>query len=103
MTLKSTLRIKNQYLKNAHKKLIKVEKHRKHILSRKVQQNIKTNGNKNVEIDSKITYVGVHNRRSDHIEFMRELEKREPLEESYFAYAFKYFRYIFSIFFSLSL
>ena len=97
MTLKSKLRIKNEYLRNAHKKLSQVDKHQKRILSKKLQQNIKTNVGKSAEIDSKITYVGVHNRRSDHIKFMRDLENREPLEVNYFDFAFQYFRYIFRI------
>ena len=94
MTLKSKLSVKKEYISSAHKKLVHVEKHRKNILSKKQHKNIKSNVGKNVGIDGKITYVGVHNRRSDHIKFMREREKREPLDESYFAFAFQYFGYI---------
>ena len=62
-------------------------------LRKKAQNNLKTNVRKNVKNESKITYVGVHNRRTDHKKFMREREKREPLDESFFVFAFEYFRY----------
>ena len=95
LTLKSTLKIKSEFIQHSRKKLKKVEAHRKEFLrKRHERQNAKRNVAKNEVkgIESKITYVGVHNRRSDHIKFMRERENRQPLDESFFAYAFEYFR-----------
>ena len=92
-TLKSTLKIKEEYVKSAQKKLLKVEKHRRNMLNLKTQTNIQTNVGNKMGIDHEITFVGVHNRRSDHIEFMRERLKLEPLSENYFSAAFEYFRY----------
>ena len=63
----------------------------------KTQPNIHTNVGNKMGIDHEITFVGVHNRRSDHIEYMRERLKLEPLSENYFSAAFKYFRYAYLV------
>ena len=94
MNLKRTLKIKTSYINHSNKKLEKVKSHRRKSLSKNVDTTLKNNVQGNRKVDRKITYVGVHNRRSDHIRFMRERENREPLDESYFAFAFQYFRYI---------
>ena len=94
MNARSALKIKSEFVKPALKKLAKVEKHRMNILRMKTRKNLKTNVRKNVQTESKITYVGVHNRRTDHIKFMREREKREPLDESFFVFGLEYFRYV---------
>ena len=91
INMKSTLRIKSEYINQSNKKLAKVEKHKRSVLSKK-EKTSKINVRKNVDTSGKITYVGVHNRRTDHIQFMREREKREPLDESFFSFAFQFFR-----------
>ena len=96
-TLKSTLKIKKEYVKSAQKKLHKVEKHRRNMLVLKTKTNIQTNVGNNTGIGGEITFVGVHNRRSDHIEFMRERLKLEPLNETFFSAAFEYFRYAYFV------
>ena len=94
-TMKSTLNIKEEYVRPARQKLLNVIKHRRNMLSSQIQKNTQTNFGNNMGIDDEITFVGVHNRRSDHVEFMRERLKIEPLEENYFSFAFEYFRYAF--------
>ena len=96
-TLKSTLKIKKEYVKSAQKKLLKVEKHRRNMLNIKTHTNIQTNVGNNTGTNNEITFVGVHNRRSDHIEFMRERLKLEPLSKKFFSAAFEYFRYVFLV------
>ena len=89
------MKIKSEFIEHSRKKLAKVEAHRKNVLlKRSERRNAKRNVAKNEVkgIESKITYVGVHNRRSDHIKFMRERENRQPLDETFFANAFEYFR-----------
>ena len=91
------MKIKSEFIQHSNKKLRKVEAHRKNVLrKRHERRNAKRNvAKKEVKgIESKITYVGVHNRRSDHLKFMRERENRQPLDETFFAYAFEYFRYL---------
>ena len=42
-----------------------------------------------------ITYIGIHNRRTDHLDFMRKTMKMEDLEElgrGYFEDGIEYFR-----------
>jgi len=97
MNLKRTLKIKTSHINHSNKKLEKVKSHRRKSLSKNVDTTSKNNVQGNRKVDRKITYVGVHNRRTDHIRFMRERENREPLDESYFAFAFQYFRYILSL------
>ena len=97
MNLKRTLKIKTSYINHSNKKLEKVKSHRRKSLSKNVDTTLKNNVQGNRKVDRKITYVGVHNRRTDHIRFMRERENREPLDESYFAFAFQFFRYISSL------
>ena len=44
-----------------------------------------------------VTYVGIHNRRTDHLDFMRHQMKMEELEElgeDYFMDGMEYFRYV---------
>ena len=44
-----------------------------------------------------ITYIGIHNRRTDHLEFMRETMKMKDLEElgkDFFMDGMEYFRYV---------
>ena len=45
-----------------------------------------------------VTYIGIHNRRTDHLDFMRKTMKMEDMEElgrEYFKDGMEYFRYIF--------
>jgi hypothetical protein len=39
-----------------------------------------------------VTYVGIHNRRTDHFDLVRKLSGQEPLDKSYFYDAMEYFR-----------
>ena len=39
-----------------------------------------------------VTYVGVHNRRTDSVEFIKKDWFQEPLREDYFEDAMEYFR-----------
>ena len=39
-----------------------------------------------------VTYIGVHNRRTDHLEFDKNRSVQEPLSETYFEDAMEYFR-----------
>ena len=42
---------------------------------------------------AEITYVGIHNRRTDHLEFIRKTADLKPLQNDYFYDAMEYFRY----------
>jgi len=39
-----------------------------------------------------VTYVGIHNRRTDFLKYVKEAENADPLEKSYFYDAMDYFR-----------
>jgi hypothetical protein len=41
-----------------------------------------------------VTYVGVHNRRTDHLEFIQKTSNLKPIEIDYFYDAMDYFRYL---------
>jgi O-glycosyl hydrolase len=43
-----------------------------------------------------VTFVGIHNRRTDHLEFVKRLAKAKPIGKKYFMEAMDYFRYDFS-------
>ena len=42
--------------------------------------------------NSEITFVGIHNRRTDHLTFMQKAEKMKPVKPSYFKDGMEYFR-----------
>ncbi len=42
--------------------------------------------------ESEITFIGVHNRRTDHIEYTKQHHKQEPLEPEFFYDAMEEFR-----------
>ena len=41
---------------------------------------------------SDVTFVGIHNRRTDFLKYIKEAESVDPLEKSYFYDAMDYFR-----------
>jgi hypothetical protein len=43
-----------------------------------------------------VTYVGIHNRRTDFLKYIKEAENVDPLEKSYFYDGMDYFRYNYS-------
>jgi hypothetical protein len=45
---------------------------------------------------SDVTYVGIHNRRTDFLKYIKEAENVDPLEKSYFYDGMDYFRYNYS-------
>jgi hypothetical protein len=42
-----------------------------------------------------VTYVGIHNRRTDHLEFTMKTDRAKPIKPKYFKEAMEYFRYFF--------
>ena len=41
---------------------------------------------------SDVTFVGIHNRRTDHIEFVKKTARAKPITKKYFKDAMEYFR-----------
>ena len=41
-----------------------------------------------------MTFVGIHNRRTDHIDFMRKTADLKPIETDFFYDAMEYFRWV---------
>ena len=74
-TLASTVKIKPKFLKKAEKILQSVQKERR------------KNGKPKIE-----TFVGIHNRRGDHLQFMQERLQRKPLGIDFFKTAIEKFR-----------
>ena len=106
MNLKSALKVKQEFLNAADETLLNVAKQKKEMLLRNGHQHkMQKNGRSKVDQQrrnkktflknknaSEITYVGIHHRQTDHVQFMKERENREPLDEKYFSLAFQYFR-----------
>ena len=46
---------------------------------------------------SDVTFVGIHNRRTDHLQFVQRIAKVKPVGKSYFKDAMEYFRLPFNV------
>ena len=46
-----------------------------------------------VQSKNDVTYVGIHNRRTDHLNFTLKADRAKPLKPKYFREAMEYFRY----------